>query len=206
MARRISAARSWADAVCDSISEGELRQAAPAATLRAADLGDPDAQLCALVDVVPQICIQANDDADPERSRQCTQRTARYREQSLASGNWPVAALMMRQAFAPPESRGCWLERPGMDPLPRPCDPTTYYRMLRLLRLGSNEEYAQLLDRRISNFVGVENPAVQSAGLSVAMSADQLREAESWALDQYQHHFSSNPILTSAPRTICGDF
>jgi len=143
------------------------------AVLRAAKLGNVDAQLC-LVASEFHLSMPWSDE-ERERYRELA-RT--YVDAAIKRGDWRIAQLLSTGY------RGF-----GKRDLLRSVttgDRLAVYRMNRLKRHGAVGEYARILD------VTATNP-------QAPFPADEAKAAEDWALETYRLYFSRSAPLTADP-------
>ena len=143
------------------------------AVLKAAKLGNVDAQIC-FVDSSFHLSMPWSDEAR-ERYRELA-RT--YVDAAIKRGDWRIVQLL-----------GTGFRGFGNRDLLRSVtsgDRLSVYRMNRLKRHGAIGEYARILDLTATN---PEAP----------FAAGDAKAAENWALETYGSYFSQSPLLTEEP-------
>ena len=179
---------------CDVMSREDLGALARSAAKRAASLGDVDAQLC----VIEQRFLEPRaPDLDPDERLNGRTYAADYEERALDRGDWRIVSLMIARPLS--IGHGPIHARPDATPI----DPVSYFRGIRLLRLGATGEYAATVDDEIDAFVKTSNPELVSQGQG--LSDEDMADASAWAQQEYQSHFSTSPPLTERP-VPCGNF
>ncbi|TLY51466.1 MAG: hypothetical protein E6K53_07550 [Gammaproteobacteria bacterium] len=105
-----------------------------------------------------------------------------YANEAFERGDWRIATLLETTGSSLGHS-GNWLRFLSIDvPVGT---RATVYRMNRLLKLGAVGDYAAKLDRM-----------AERGGLS----ANEVADADTWALNTYQKYFVNSPRLTEAPK------
>jgi len=143
------------------------------ATVQAARVGNPDAQMCFFEWVGPLSSVE-----DVSRYKQ---EAMGYMQKALARGDWRVVQLLSTSPegvangsvglMADLDVAGNW---------------STAYRANRLLLLGATGTYKTTVEA---------NAATAKEHLTTA----QADSADAWALQEYKRHFASRPTLSEAP-------
>lgn len=150
--------------------------------------GDADAQLCYLesrfMNGNEGIRYSADDSSDYQAD------APRYIDNAFARGDWRVVKLLGTEHLPTTSS---------LLPLIVKGDPYTAYKMNRLLRLGADGGYGDMLDKLANaHFL---TPRMTSGP---ALAPEQIAQANAEAQELYNQHFRSSPRLTKAP-TVCAD-
>lgn len=143
--------------------------------VRAAELGNSDAQVC---------YIQGNFSVEISRQQieQYKDNAPNYIQLGLKRGDWRVVSLAATDTNQ---------HISGFLALVSLSDPYDIFRMNRLLRRGATGDYAQLLDS-----MGQDS--------AVSLSKAQLDAAFAWSRQEYEKYFINSPKLTARPAP-CAD-
>ena len=153
-------------------------------TVEAAKAGDADAQVCYIESAFYVDGRQILDYSEADRSAYQHDAPA-YIQQGLERGDWRVAVLLLSKHPA------------GMRNTVDMEDPVMRYKMNRLLRLGADGQYADMLDKDAKQ-------DYLSPGISQAprLSQEQAAQANQEAQDTFDRSFKGKEPL-SKPPTIC---
>jgi len=153
-------------------------------TVEAAKAGDADAQVCYIESAFYVGGSRILDYSEADRSAYQHDAPA-YIQQGLERGDWRVAVLLSSKHPA------------GMRNTPDMEDPVMRYKMNRLLRLGADGHYADILDESAKQ-------DYLSPGISQAprLSQDQIAQANQEAQDTFDRSFKGKEPL-SKPPTVC---
>jgi len=167
-------------AVCDGPGEAERVRLRYQAAVMAAKFGNTDAQACVVGGDFKQTQMLL-----PEEEKERYQIDAiGYFKSAMERGDWRVVQAMTirRRGFGHVH---------GLQYLLTDGDDQTVYRMFRLLRMGAVGDYAATLDLQLRSF---------SWG---GVDPEKFEEADAWAKQEYEQHFSKSAPLTERP-VICG--
>jgi hypothetical protein len=162
--------------VCGGDADGMSETSFYADVVKAADAGDPDAQMCFIGSDFNPGHPWTKDEVAAYKDK-----SNAYAEAAFARGDWRVVQAKMTSERVLAHTR-------GLLPFFVDTDPASQYRMNRLARLGATGSYAAQLDA---------NAAEQTS-----MSAKDRKDADAWAQQMYAQHFAGSPALTQAP-SIC---
>lgn len=184
---RIQRAEADTDAQCDSLSDSDLDIVARESTLRAAALGDTDAQMCAMY-VLPEVFAVSND----EEQASIGQQAANYLAAGLDRGDW--RAVHLYQYSCSP--------RAGVARLGLSCEGLPVLRMQMILALGASGEKRKELMDDIERIVAETN----STG-RLELSGNRYPKAEvdsaiDWAREEYRKHFQNSAYDYDQPTCV----
>jgi hypothetical protein len=145
-------------------------------SIEAAKAGDATAQVCYL-----ESDVNLHRPFTDEEVAYYHSVDAGYVNDALKRGDWRMVALMARTYRDPAHHSTMRSELTGGDPY-------TLYQMKRLLSLGAEGEYKELMD--------------WDAGHAKAhLTPEQVQKADDWVAWIYEKHFASSPRLTERPTT-----
>lgn len=143
------------------------------ATVKAAETGDVDAQMC---------YIAGNwDTSSGAESAFYVRKAQRYMKRALDRGDWRILQLL---TVTEDDVGGGAAGR--MVNLPITGSPFTVYRATRLLEKGVTGEYLDVLKMKASD-------------AKAHLSRPQIKNANAWVVQQYNLHFRNSPKLSSRP-------
>jgi hypothetical protein len=143
------------------------------ALVQAARAGDVDAQMCYFEWTGPL--------SSPESVERYKREAALYMRKAIERGDWRMVQLLT----TPQES----VAHGGVGPMGNldvVGKPFTVYRADRLLWLGATGDYKAFLAR-----------SARSAAAS--LTPDQIKNANTWAEQEFKRHFTKSPALSAAP-------
>ncbi|ASR42750.1 hypothetical protein BEN78_04465 [Xanthomonas citri pv. mangiferaeindicae] len=162
---------------CVSLGPSEAEQRNFERTMRAAELGDLDAQICY---VNSNFVLQRPWTA--QEHRDYADRAPKYVEAALSRGDWRIVEVLRVADLTLVEERGLPFQITAGDQL-------TIYKMNRLLRMGAADGFASYLDNLLMR------PAFPH-------SEEEIAEADRWVRKIFDAHFGMSPKLT-APPNVC---
>lgn len=162
------------------------------ATKNAAKDGDQAAQMCYVQSgfesgyvYVEEKPLYTDDDIADYKAD-----SPRYISEAFMRGDWRVVQILTTHFFEPSSGLIALIDHIG--------EPETAYKMVRLLQLGADADYAKTLSYTLE---GLAHPDLVP---SAALPKDKISEAEAWAQQMYSRHFSKSPKLTREP-VPCAD-
>jgi hypothetical protein len=185
---RIKKAEADTDVQCDSLSDSDLDIVARESTLRAAALGDTDAQMCAMF-VLPEV-FAVSDDA---QQASIGQQAANYLAAGLDRGDWRAVRLF---------GYSCG-PRAGAARLGLSCEGLPVLRMQVILALGAppGERRNELM-----NDIARITAEVDSTGrLQLQGKSYPKQEVDSaidWAKEEYAKHFQNSSYDYNQPTCV----
>jgi hypothetical protein len=184
---RIKKAEADTDEQCDSLSDSDLDIVARESTLRAAALGDSDAQMCSMY-VLPEVFAVSNDEQQASIGRQASN----YLAAGLDRGDWRAVHLLQR-ACSP---------RAGVQRLNLVCEGLPMLRMQVILALGaSGERRKELMDSVARITAEVDSTGSwQQQGKSYPKQ--EVDGAIDWAKEEYAKHFQNSSYDYDQPTCI----
>jgi hypothetical protein len=147
------------------------------ATVRAANDGDGEAQLCYLNSVFDVHRHHSAGEIDEFKAA-----GAIFADEGIERGDWRIVTLLGSSQRKHPRNY-------SLRSLIADGKPSTVYKMNRLLRVGADDSYGKMLDLR-------------AIRLREDLSKEEVTIAESWAAQTFAHYFLASPMLTDEP-TIC---
>jgi hypothetical protein len=185
---RIKKAEADTDVQCNNLSDSDLDIVARESTLRAAALGDTDAQMCAMY-VLPEVFAVSND----EEQASIGQQAANYLAAGLDRGDWRAVHLYQRACGA----------RAGVARLGLSCEDLPILRMQVILALGAppGERRNELM-----NDIARITAEVDSTGrLQLQGKSYPKQEVDSaidWAKEEYAKHFQNSSYDYNQPTCV----
>lgn len=184
---RIKKAEADTDAQCDSLSDSNLDIVARESTLRAAVLGDSDAQMCSMY-VLPEV-FAVSDDA---QQASIGQQAANYLAAGLDRGDWRAVRLL-QMACSP---------RAGVRRINLVCEGLPVLRMQVILALGASGERRNELMNDIARITAEVDSTggLQQQGKSYPKQ--EVDSAIDWAKKEYAKHFQNSSYDYYQPTCI----
>jgi len=184
---RLKKAEADKDAQCDGLSDTDLEIVARESTLRAAALGDTDAQMCAMF-VLPDVYAVSSEKQQAVIGNQA----ANYLSAGLDRGDWRAVRLF-QNACGP---------HAGVQGLGLACEGLPILRMQIILALGASGEKQKELMEDIERITA----EVDSTGsLQLQGKSHPKKEVDSaidWAKAEYAKHFRNSSYDFNQPVCI----
>ena len=185
---QIKKAEADTDEQCDSLSDSDLDIVARESTLRAAALGDSDAQMCSMY-VLPEV-FAVSDDA---QQASIGQQAANYLAAGLDRGDWRAVRLL-QMACSP---------RAGVRRLNLVCEGLPVLRMQVILALGAppGERRNELMNEIARITAEVDSTGrLQLQGKSYPKQ--EVDSAIDWAKEEYAKHFQNSSYDYNQPTCV----
>ena len=184
---RIKKAEADTDEQCDSLSDSDLDIVARESTLRAAALGDSDAQMCSMY-VLPEVFAVSNDEQQASIGRQASN----YLAAGLDRGDWRAVHLLQR-ACSP---------RAGVQRLDLVCEGLPMLRMQVILALGASGERRDELMNDIARITAEIDSTGSWQQQGKSYPKQEVDSAIDWAKEEYAKHFQNSSYDYDQPTCI----
>ena len=155
------------------------------AILRAALLGDPDAQSCFVIGPLSPVRINS-DESLAYFEKRYVKHAPEFTRRALERGDPRVAANALQRYVASPS-----LHHTLLDDTPK-ADPFLTWRMARLASLRALPEQRALLEERLNMF--------EALGL---LQPDEISQADEWARASYEREFADQPQVDLSSQEPC---
>jgi hypothetical protein len=185
---QIKKAEADTDEQCDSLSDSDLDIVARESTLRAAALGDSDAQMCSMY-ALPEI-FAVSDDA---QQASIGQQAANYLAAGLDRGDWRAVRLL-QMACSP---------RAGVRRLNLVCEGLPVLRMQVILALGAPPgERRNELMRDIARITAEVDSTGSLQLQGKSYPKQEVDSAIDWAKEEYAKHFQNSSYDYNQPTCV----